>query len=394
MRRRPPEAGYALLALLAAAAALLATLALAIPRMAMQSQRLKDERLIERGEEYRRAIRLYYRAHGKYPEDIDDLEETDGVRYLRRRYEDPMHSSGDWRLIHMGRDGRFEDSLLYDLAEPEGERDRGGFGGGGLPAQTAPPQLMTGLVGPNEGTAATQPPGMPPPESANRALAVRQSAAPDLTRPERYDLGFGFGYDEFGEAAGMGPEWADDGELVPDYSQMLPSMIPMDENYLDPSGAFGLDPSGRPVRPRSRAGRSLPGNGGAVPGQRSGPANPGQLGAAGPAPGGSAAPAVGSRAPEAINRLLTTPRSDAAQGATSLATGGRVFERGIAGVASRSEKTGVKRYNDKESYHEWEFVYDYRQDPDARSASSSGSPSQSAPVPVRRPGTQRTRTAR
>lgn len=393
MTRRPPEAGYALLALLAAAAALLATLALAVPRMAMQAQRIKDERLIERGEEYRRAIRLYYREHGKYPEDIDDLEETDGVRYLRRRYEDPMHSSGDWRLIHMGTDGRFEDSLLYDLARPEGERDRGGFGGG-LPAQTGPPQLIAGPVGPSEETAAMQPPGMPSPEPANRALAVRQSAAPDLTRPDRYDLGFGFGYDEFGEAEGMIPEWADDGELAPDYSRMLPSLVPMDENYLDPSGAFGLDPSGSPFRPRSRAGRSLPRNGGAMPGQRVGPTNPAQLGGAGPAQGNSAAPAVGSKAPEAINRLLTTPRSDAAQGTTRLAAGGRVFERGIAGVASRSEKTGVKRYKDKDSYHEWEFVYDYRQDSDARSATSSGSPRQAAPEPIRRPSAQRTRTAR
>ncbi|MCY4189006.1 MAG: hypothetical protein OXD30_11035, partial [Bryobacterales bacterium] len=53
--------GYALLALLATSAVLLAGLAVAIPRLAQQSQRVKDERLIQHGEQYRRAIELYFR---------------------------------------------------------------------------------------------------------------------------------------------------------------------------------------------------------------------------------------------------------------------------------------------------------------------------------------------
>ena len=36
---------------------------------------------------------------------------------------------------------------------------------------------------------------------------------------------------------------------------------------------------------------------------------------------------------------------------------------GIAGVASQLEAEGIKIYNDRTKYNEWEFTYDARQDP-------------------------------
>ena len=57
--------------------------------------------------------------HKKYPSDIDDLEETNGIRFLRQRYKDPMNEDEEWRLIRMGSDGRFQDSLIHDLEDPE-----------------------------------------------------------------------------------------------------------------------------------------------------------------------------------------------------------------------------------------------------------------------------------
>ena len=69
-----------------------------------------------------------------------------------------------------------------------------------------------------------------------------------------------------------------------------------------------------------------------------------------------------------INRLLTTPRPGGMAGAMqaqSPVAAAPVFQRGIAGVASKSEDFGVKVYNGKESYNEWEFVYDYRKDSDS-----------------------------
>ena len=232
---RDSQEGYVLLALLVTSAILLVGLALSIPRMALQSQRLKDAQLIERGEQYRRAIQLYYRDHNKYPEDLDDLEDTDGVRYLRRRSPDPIGQTGEWRLIHMGEDGRFEDSLLFDTAR---DRRQGGLGQP-LGPQTGPG--LSGLLGTQAdpgtgdlpdtrlGTPAVPDPFAPEaPERAERFQAVRDSAAPDLASATRYNQGFGFSAVE-GEASPIPAEPPGPGE-PPDYSRMLPSQVPMDEN--------------------------------------------------------------------------------------------------------------------------------------------------------------------
>jgi hypothetical protein len=42
--------------------------------------------------------------------------------------------------------------------------------------------------------------------------------------------------------------------------------------------------------------------------------------------------------------------------------GGQQIGGGIAGVASKLEAEGIKVYNDRTKYNEWEFVYDFRQD--------------------------------
>ena len=42
--------------------------------------------------------------------------------------------------------------------------------------------------------------------------------------------------------------------------------------------------------------------------------------------------------------------------------GGLQIGGGIAGVASTVERTGIKIYNEKEKYNEWEFLYDLTKD--------------------------------
>ncbi len=44
-------------------------------------------------------------------------------------------------------------------------------------------------------------------------------------------------------------------------------------------------------------------------------------------------------------------------GATGLQIGG-----GIAGFASRYEAPSIKVYNERQKYHEWEFIYDVKND--------------------------------
>jgi type II secretory pathway pseudopilin PulG len=83
---------------------LLAALAIAItaaaPSMVVQIRRDREDELIHRGNQYVRAIRLFYKKFGRYPNSIKDLKDTNHLRFLRREYKDPMTESGEWILLH------------------------------------------------------------------------------------------------------------------------------------------------------------------------------------------------------------------------------------------------------------------------------------------------------
>jgi hypothetical protein len=61
--------------------------------------------------------------------------------------------------------------------------------------------------------------------------------------------------------------------------------------------------------------------------------------------------------PDLIHTMLTQPR--ARPGGLG---GGMTIGAGIAGVASTLEAEGIKSYNDRTKYNEWEFIYDPRKD--------------------------------
>lgn len=112
MRRRK-DAGFSLAALIffAAAASILA--AAAVPAYQMQAQREQEEELIFRGQEYMRAIQKYQRKFGIYPPTIDALLETNGIRFLRREYLDPI-TGEEFRLITINADGSVSGSTVLN----------------------------------------------------------------------------------------------------------------------------------------------------------------------------------------------------------------------------------------------------------------------------------------
>src|ERR1700757_4034265 len=94
------EGGYGLLLMMMAITLLLVSLTVALPSIYTEAQRDREEELIFRGNEYARAIALFHSRFGRYPNSVDDLlKKTNGVRFLRRAYKDPMMKSGAWRLI-------------------------------------------------------------------------------------------------------------------------------------------------------------------------------------------------------------------------------------------------------------------------------------------------------
>jgi type II secretory pathway pseudopilin PulG len=121
---RPREEGYVLLTLLLVVA-LMAIFALGvIIPIQFEIQRDQEQEMIHRGVQYSRAIRAYYKKFGRYPTKLEDLDNTNNLRYLRKHYKDPLNKNQDFKLLHFGEPG-------VTLA--------GGFsiGGGSIPGASA-----------------------------------------------------------------------------------------------------------------------------------------------------------------------------------------------------------------------------------------------------------------
>jgi len=81
---------------------MLIMMAIEAPRIAQQIQREKEEELVNRGKQYAMAIKRFYRKNGAYPLSLEQLEDTNHMRFLRKRFKDPMTPEGEWKLIHVG----------------------------------------------------------------------------------------------------------------------------------------------------------------------------------------------------------------------------------------------------------------------------------------------------
>ena len=101
-QRRNRQAGYLLLSILLLMALLMIAAVTMAPRVAQEIQRDREEELVHRGTQYARAIRRFYRKFGRYPMRLEELESTNNVRFLRKRYSDPITGTEEWRLIRVG----------------------------------------------------------------------------------------------------------------------------------------------------------------------------------------------------------------------------------------------------------------------------------------------------
>lgn len=170
MKRRREE-GFALLLVFVLAAGIAIFLLTQIPRVCFETQRDREEMLIERGEQYQRAIGLYIRKFNRYPAKIEDLENTNNIRFLRRRYIDPMTGKDDWRFIHAGPGGQLTDSLV--------QKAGAGVGPDGKPVGSTPDGMRqaSGMnVDPGNATGNPNDPNQPP--EVNAAVRARPSDRP------------------------------------------------------------------------------------------------------------------------------------------------------------------------------------------------------------------------
>jgi type II secretory pathway pseudopilin PulG len=132
---RRQEQGYVLVLLILMVALVFVSFSAIIPKVFFEAQRDREEELYFRGMQYQHAIQLFFRKFGRYPNSIDELEKTNGIRFLRKRYSDPITMKKEWRLIHVGANGQFVDAKTTITAAPV----VAGQPGGTTPSQSATP---------------------------------------------------------------------------------------------------------------------------------------------------------------------------------------------------------------------------------------------------------------
>jgi type II secretory pathway pseudopilin PulG len=165
VRSRSRESGYVLLALMLTMTLILVALAIEAPRIGQQIKREKEEELVHRGKDYATAVkRFVHKNGGRYPVSIEQLENTNHIRFLRKKYVDPMTGDSDWKMVHVG-----EAEVKIPTPNPGlsgGGGQNPGLGGGvtGTPNPNQP-----GAVTPPTGIAQTLtgPTGQPQPQQGN-----------------------------------------------------------------------------------------------------------------------------------------------------------------------------------------------------------------------------------
>jgi type II secretory pathway pseudopilin PulG len=95
------ERGYILLALLLTMALLSIGFLTISEGIAFQIKRDREEEFIHRGVQYSRAVRRYVKQFNHYPTSIAALENSNNMRFLRKRYQDPI-TGKEFKLLYYG----------------------------------------------------------------------------------------------------------------------------------------------------------------------------------------------------------------------------------------------------------------------------------------------------
>ena len=155
--------GYALLMVCFLVALMVLGTAAAVPSILTEGRRAKEEEMIWRGEQYARAVRLYYRKYGRFPQSFEDLTEPKGqIRFLRKAYAEPMNrKDGSWRVIYVGPNGQLIGSVksmnMFGRPAAGATGAAGGFG--------QPPRPPTDARPASEQRPGDAPPSPPPSEA-------------------------------------------------------------------------------------------------------------------------------------------------------------------------------------------------------------------------------------
>ena len=100
------QRGYMLITLMLALAVITIALLTVLPEIGQQIRRDREEEMRHRGTAYMRAIQHFYKKFGRYPMRVEELENTNNLRFIRKRYKDPINRDAatgqekDFKLLH------------------------------------------------------------------------------------------------------------------------------------------------------------------------------------------------------------------------------------------------------------------------------------------------------
>ena len=292
------EQGYILLAVMLLMTLMLIALSLELPRISQQIKRGKEEELVHRGEQYKIAIKRFLRKNGRYPASLEQLDNTNQIRYLRKHYKDPMTGKDEWRILHVGEvqlnagNGQLQaaggggNNLL---ASPGSTGTNSGFGSGGFGSGTNSGFGNAGTSGIVNTPGTTGSTGSTGSNSPGPTIGPSTSSGPGSSS-------FGSGNVQFGGAGIMGVTSTSKEKSIKElngkdhYNEWLFVYDPrLDTTRPGATGAGGV---GTPIVPGGQGGLGTGGIGGPGAGSIGGP-GPGGTGG----PGGSGSPGPGGTNP-------------------------------------------------------------------------------------------------
>jgi len=171
--RRSGESGYAYFMAFFMITVMMIGSEAVLHNMAIERRREREAEMIWRGNQYVRAIRLFYRKTGHYPQSLDDLAKgLPDLHFLRPVIlKDPLNrADGSWRLIYTNASGQIIGSVRYATMQQMALMD---LNGGKLPSP-APNSTASAA---QDSSPATNPP------SASATDAQNQSQPPAQTNP-------------------------------------------------------------------------------------------------------------------------------------------------------------------------------------------------------------------
>src|SRR6266849_7489181 len=168
-----PQRGYMMITLMLALALITIGLLTVLPKLSQQIRRDREEELRHRGTAYMRAIQHFYKRLGRYPMRVEELESTNNLRFLRKRYKDPVNrdratgQEKDFKFLHQTDISLNNGPVLGQIpGQAPGQGTLGGVQGGPQAAALGALAAQPGGVQ-QTATAAAQPPANGDPSNSN-----------------------------------------------------------------------------------------------------------------------------------------------------------------------------------------------------------------------------------